>query len=220
MAEAGTRYAYNGQYYNSPEEVEAAKNKDYYNTGAGSAGAAGTALGTAQQTGGGADYSIDPTGRTSYSNETNQQKDILNLQSQLKAKDRDSFLSLVSSTNGGPSSPTVAAPSVQGSETDARAAAFARAKDQAGKIARASLSSITEQMAGRGIAGSGIEALKSAGAINGAEAPLQDLTRSQMISDNNRAADVSDMGYQGAIAQRGQDLSSRASYMSMLRSLY
>lgn len=220
MAEvAGTRYGYNGQYYNSPAEVEAAKNKDYYQTGAGSAGAAGTALGTAQTNANGADYSIDPTGRTSFSNETAQQKDILNLQSQLKAKDRDSFLSLVSQTNGA-TAPTVAAPNVAGNEQDARATAFARAKDQAGKIARASLSSITENMAGRGISGSGIEALRSAGAINGAEAPLQDLTREQMISDNNRAADVSDMGYQGAIQQRGQDLSSRASYLSMLRSLY
>lgn len=194
-------------------------NKAPYQEGAGSAEAAAGALGTAQTSANGADYSVDPTGRTAYSNSSDQERKTLELQSQLKAKDRDSFLALMSGQQGA-TAPTVAAPSIQGNEQDARAAAFARAKDQAGKIARASLTSITENIAGRGIAGSGIEALRDAGAINGAEAPLQDLTRSQMISDNNRAADVSDMGYQGAIAQRGQDLSSRSSYLNLLRSLY
>jgi hypothetical protein len=46
------------------------------------------------------------------------------------------------------------------------------------------------------------------------------LTRDQMISDVNRASDVSDMDYQGRITQRGQDLANRQSFISLLAGLY
>lgn len=107
-----------------------------------------------------------------------------------------------------------------GAEPDVRAAAFARAKDQAGKIARASLTAVAEQAASKGISGGGWEALQSAGAITGASQPLQDLNVRQMEDDVNRAADVSDMTYTGGIAQRGQDLTQRQSYLNLLRGLY
>lgn len=139
---------------------------------------------------------------------------------QYKAANRDSMLSLLQTNPAAPSSPTISHGGVQSNEADARAAAFARAKDQAGQIARSSLTSIASNLAGRNMSGGGLQALQEAGAINGATQPLQELTRDQMISDTNRSADIADQEYQGGIQQRGQDLSNRASYLSLLRSLY
>lgn len=206
-------------FYGTPEQHTAYQNQlSYakpYDAGRASAGAASTAnrtaFGDANATG--VDYTIDPTGRTSYSNASEQQRIT-------DASKRDSFMSLLSSNPAAPTAPNVSPSNVQGNEADARAAAFARAKDQAGKIARSSLTSIAENMAGRNMSGGGLQALKEAGAIQGSAEPLQELTRDQMISDTNRAADVSDLSYQGAITQRGQDMAGRASYLSLLRSLY
>lgn len=106
-------------------------------------------------------------------------------------------------------------------EGAARAAAFARAKDQAGKIARSSLTSLQETMAGRGISGSGIEGLRTAGALGGAEDSLQDLTREQLIQDLNRSSDVSDMQYKGGLQMREQDMANRQSLAGMIsRGIY
>jgi len=115
---------------------------------------------------------------------------------------------------------TGAAPGMQPPVQDARAAAFARAKDQAGKLARASLTSVAENVASRGISGSGIEALRSANAIGGAEESLQDLNTAQLMSDENRASNIDDRNYAGDLAKRGQDLNARQSYLSLLRGLY
>lgn len=193
--------------------------KDPYDAGAYSPDAAAGALGTAQQQSGDVDFSIDPTGRTSYSNDSAQLRQTEAMRLAALKEARDSFLSATGGVNGG-AAPTVAPPSVQSNEQDARANAFRMAKDQAGKIARSSLTSIAENMASRGISGSGIEALRSAGAIEGADQPLQNLTAQQLTADTNRAADISDNSYAGAITQRGQDLASRSSYLNLLRSLY
>lgn len=190
-----------------------------YSQGRPSADSASDALAVAQQRSGGADYTVGSTGEVQYSNKSMQDRQSEAQRLAALKEARDSFLSVTGGSNGG-SAPTVANPNVQSNEQDARSAAFARAKDQAGKISRASLTSIAENMASRGTSGSGIEALRSAGAINGADEPLQELTRDQAISDTNRAADISDMTYSGAITQRGQDLASRSSYLNLLRSLY
>lgn len=213
------QYPYNGKYYNSVEELNAAKNKDNFSPSVGSPSSAGGALSTAQKISNGADYNIDPSGNTSYSNASAQQRETEAMRLKALADARDSFLS-VSGGTAGASAPTVQHGAVQGNEQDARANAFRMAKDQAGKIARSSLTSIAENMASRGISGSGIEALRSAGAVQGADQPLQDLTSQQLTADTNRAADISDLSYTGAVAQRGQDLSARSSYLNLLRSLY
>lgn len=190
----------------------------------------------------GADYSVDSTGGVVYNNSSAEQRQTIDQQAKIAADaaakqrdfalaDRASFMQLLATNPSAVSAPNVApvsgAMGPQANEADARAAAFARAKDQAGQIARSSLTSIAENMAGRNMTGGGLQSLKEAGAIGGAGDSLQNLTRDQLISDNNRAADVSDENYQGAIAQRGQDvtargqdLANRASYMSLLRSLY
>ena len=112
------------------------------------------------------------------------------------------------------------APALAATEQDARAAAFSRAKDQAGKIARSSLTQIAERVASRGMSGASVQALQEAGAIGTAEGTLQDLTRDQMISDVNRSGQVADRDYAGQLAMRGQDLQNRQSYLSLLRGLY
>lgn len=119
-------------------------------------------------------------------------------------------------TGGGTPAATGLAPT----EQDARAAAFSRAKDQAGRVARSSLTAIAEQVANRGMSGASVQALQEAGAIGTAEGTLQDLGRDQMMSDVNRAGQVADRDYAGQLAMRGQDMQNRQSYLSLLRGLY
>jgi hypothetical protein len=222
----GGSYYYNGFTGTAQQHAERQRknrNQEPFDAAAPSAGAANTVR---RQVDPNLDFDIGPTGNLSYNNQSAQQRQTAELNAKLqreaderRAAERRSLLGLASKGGGG-SAPTVQHASVQGSEADARAAAFSRAKDQAGKIARASLTSIAEQIAGRGISGSGIEALRAAGAIGGAGDELQELTRDQLVADNNRAADISDMSYQGGITQRGQDLSARQSYLSLLAGLY
>lgn len=120
--------------------------------------------------------------------------------------------------------PRVGGSNIASDETSARQAAFGRAKDQAGQIARAALQGVQENVAGRGVAGGGIEALKTAGVIQDAAAPLQDLTREQYIQDLNRSSDISDQTYQGDIQQRGQDVTqknaNRASLLALINNAF
>lgn len=228
---SGQRYMLNGVYGTAQEHAarqQTQQNQQPYDASKPSAGSANTAANTVGTNNPNLDFGVDATGRTSLSNTSAQARatmdhsaQIAEEQDALKRKqtlsDRNSLVALMDKQNAG-SAATVQYPGAQ--EQDARAAAFSRAKDQAGKIARSSLTAISESMANRGLSGSNMQALYDAGAINGAEAPLQELTRDQMMSDFNRAGDVSDMTYQGNITQRGQDLSNRASYMSLLAGLY
>lgn len=94
-------------------------------------------------------------------------------------------------------------------ENAARAAAFARAKEQAGLNARASLDSLRGILDARGLGGefgSSEMSSKVADLVAGGHSQINDFTREQLISDLNRAAEISDMTYQGDITQRGQDL--------------
>ncbi len=167
----------------------------------------------------GVGYNIDPTGQVSYNTEGQQQRMTMDEQAKLDAQKRDSMMALLSSQSGG-SAPHVGGGAVPFDENAARTAAFSRAKEQAGQIARSSLTSIAENLAGRNMTGGGLQALRESGAISGAGDQLQELNRDQLISDTNRASDVADRNYQGDITQRGQDLSNRASYLSLIRSLY
>lgn len=208
-----------GKTYNPQTGTFEDKNSsDPYTEGMRSSSNAASSLNVAKAQGD-VDFNIDPTGQTSYSNTSAQARQTEAMRLAALKDARDSFMSATGGVAGG-SAPTVAPPNVQGNEGDARANAFRMAKDQAGKIARSSLTSIAENMASRGISGSGIEALRSAGAVQGADQPLQNLTSQQLTADTNRAADISDMSYTGAITQRGQDLASRSSYLNLLRSLY
>ena len=91
-------------------------------------------------------------------------------------------------------------------EEAARAAAFGRAKEQAGNTAMASLKALEDVMGARGLRGSTIEGNLTGDVLTGGMHELNDLVRSQTISDNNRAGQVADRNYAGNITQRGQDM--------------
>lgn len=114
----------------------------------------------------------------------------------------------------------VTRPGIVADENAARAAAFARAKDQASMTARASLDALTTELTGRGIVGSGEDFLRTSGVVNRAAQGVNELTREQYIQDLNRAAEVADQTYSGNIAQRGQDLGLSPSILGLAGRLY
>ena len=120
----------------------------------------------------------------------------------------------------GLNNPAGASPGIQygagGDDAAARAAAFARAKDQSGQISRSALDSLQGLMAATGRAGSPIEAGLSSNILSGTAGDLGELTREQYIQDlmggANRATEI----YRGGITQRGQDLANRQSLMGLI----
>ena len=104
----------------------------------------------------------------------------------------------------------------QGNEMAARAAAFARAKEQAGQTANASLAALRGLYEGRGTMGSTMEAADAGRVIGGAGAGVNAFTREQLLSDLARAAEIEDMQYQGNITQRGQDINARNALYSLM----
>ena len=110
--------------------------------------------------------------------------------------------------------PTTYAPTFN--EEAARAAAFGRAKDQAGKTALASLQALQDVMAGRGLRGSSIESNETADILGGGAGEINDFTRDQLMLDLNRAGDISDRESSAALTRRGQDLSYKQSLLGLL----
>lgn len=104
-----------------------------------------------------------------------------------------------------------------GQEEAARTAAFARAKDRAGATARASVDTFRDVMAGQGKMGSSMEAGGIASLIGDAGGDINDFTRDELMMDVNRAADLEDRNYQGAIQQRGQNMGMQQSLLSLLK---
>jgi len=110
---------------------------------------------------------------------------------------------------GGPSGPSL---------EDAQAAAFARAKDTAGALARASLTALRESAASRGTLGAGFEGVSEAqNAIAPAMNTLGNLNASQLSDAYAAAQHRADMQQQGQIAQRGQNLGMAQSIMGLNR---
>lgn len=107
---------------------------------------------------------------------------------------------------------------MQGNETAARAAAFARAKEQAGRTANAALASLKGMFEDSGTMGSTMEAAQAGQIIGGAGAGVNEFTRDQMISDLARAAEIEDAQYAGNITQRGQDNSMKQALLALMNS--
>ncbi len=231
IASPGGAYYYNG-YYGTAEQhaarQKAQQTQAPYDASKPSAGAAGTAASTTNPN---LDFNISPTGATSLSNTSAQQRQTMDYQAELARQqsewdrqnammDRNSFLAHMNTSQAAPQ-PVISHPGINsGMEADARAAAFSRAKDQAGQVARSSLTAIAEQMASKGMTGAGYDALLQAGAIGQAANPLLDLTRDQQMNDVQRAGQVADLDYTGRVTQRGQDLQNRQSFLSLLGNLY
>jgi hypothetical protein len=104
----------------------------------------------------------------------------------------------------------------------AESAAFARAKDRSALGARSALDSLHEQLAANGLSGSSIEGTGTANVIDNAINQTDEVARGQAEQSAQRAGQVADRNYSGAITQRGQDLaagSARVNQMSALMAL-
>lgn len=101
----------------------------------------------------------------------------------------------------------------QASET----AAFARAKDRAGLVARGSLESAQDVLAGRGLLGSGLESQAYNDVINKGQQDLSDVIRQQAVDSVDRAQHRADTEYTGAIQQRGQNIQAAQSMLALMR---
>jgi hypothetical protein len=145
-----------------------------------------------------------------------QQSALLNAELQKEAEARRlGYLSTIT----GQQSPAVADQVGPASnEVAARAAAFARAKEQAGQTALASVNAIKDVMGERGLMGSSVEGNAVAGAVGGGTGAINNFTRDQLMTDLNRAADIADKNQQNRITQRGQDLSLIPSLMGLITS--
>ena len=106
---------------------------------------------------------------------------------------------------------------IRAAELASQNAAFARAKDRAGLIARGSLESLQDTLAGRGMLGSGMEQRGYADIINKGQTELSDVVRQQAIDEADRAERRADTEYSGAITQRGQNIQQGQSMLSLLR---
>lgn len=105
---------------------------------------------------------------------------------------------------------------MQGNEAAARAAAFARAKEQSGRTANSALASLKGMFEDSGTMGSSMEAAQAGQIIGGAGAGVNQFTRDQMISDLARAAEIEDAQYSGNITQRAQDNSMKQALLALM----
>ena len=113
-----------------------------------------------------------------------------------------------------------------GDESAARAAAFARAKEQAGQTGRAALTGLRESLASRGMLGGGAEAVGTGQVVGATGGMINEFTRDQLMSDLQRSGQLADRNYAGGlqargqdILQRGQDLSQQAAQQNYQQSL-
>jgi len=104
-----------------------------------------------------------------------------------------------------------------GSLKDAQDAQFARAKDQAGQIAKSALTALRDAH-GQAGGGGGLESFRTAqSVIAPAEGMLGDINREQLIQANNAAAHAADQQFQGNLAMRGQNMGLTSSLMALLK---
>lgn len=98
--------------------------------------------------------------------------------------------------------PTVALPD----DSAAQAANFARAKDQVGQETAGSVTALRSALAGRGLLGGGMEVKGTSNILGRGQGELGDTTRTNLTNEAKRIDDFAKLGYQGAIEQRGQDI--------------
>lgn len=164
----------------------------------------------------GSSYSVDPSGKTSYT----VTPDLLPEKAKLNDATFNSRLTALTSAGGTP------APHV-GDETGgalspdeimARNAAFARAKDQAGMTANSALEGLRAATSSRGLMGSTIEGEDMANIIGGGAGEINQYTDKQLASDLGRSAEVADRNYQGNVTQRGQDMQAKQALLALINS--
>jgi hypothetical protein len=88
----------------------------------------------------------------------------------------------------------------------AQDAIFARAKDKVGLETAGSVTALRSALAARGLLGGGAEVKGTANVLTSGQQQLGDTTREGAIQEAGRLNDFAKLGYQGAIEQRGQDI--------------
>jgi hypothetical protein len=131
----------------------------------------------------------------------------------------ESMKQLLSQYGGGSSARVTRTPEDAAKESAARDAAFARAKETAGMNARASMSALDDVVAESGLMGSSVDASRRGAVVGGAKSEVNDFLRDQAMSEADRASEISDMEYQGQIAQRGQEMAKRQAILSLINSM-
>lgn len=115
-----------------------------------------------------------------------------------------------SSSGSGPvSSGSRIAPVQMPDQAASNSAIFAAAKDKVGKLSRASLDSLNSEMGAQGMLGSGAQVQGTRDLIASGAGELGQVARDTAVSNANLASDFAKTGYQGEIAQRGQDVQSQ-----------
>lgn len=88
----------------------------------------------------------------------------------------------------------------------AGAAAFATAKDNAGKIGRSSIETLNGELGAMGMLGSGAQVQGTRDIVSDAAAIEGQASRDAAMKKVDMAADFAKTGYAGSIQQRGQDI--------------
>jgi hypothetical protein len=101
--------------------------------------------------------------------------------------------------------PRVSAPTPT-AEPPSASMGFARYKDQSGRLGNAALRGLSDEMTARGISGSGIEAANARGIYSDVMRGQADNAYSQQARAEDQSWQAKQMGYQGDLTQRAQDL--------------
>ena len=157
-------------------------------------------------------YTYDPLALARLNNESALalQNDQQSYQQNAISSDFERRLAAIRSLSGGTGGSTGGSSGGTGSgggstsvdEQASRNAAFARAKDQQGQTARASLDALRGIMSESGTLGSGMEAMGQANIISGAASDLGDFERERLMSDSDRAASIADRNYAGDLTRQ------------------
>jgi hypothetical protein len=121
---------------------------------------------------------------------------------------------------GGGGLPNVNYGDITGPEDAARAAVFARAKDNAGLIGRSAVSALQNTMGARGLGSSSLATGDVAQVVNQGATQLGDVNREQSIQDLDAIRKRAAEQFQGAVTERGQDVALRGQNLQALMSLY
>lgn len=134
-------------------------------------------------------------------------------------EDQGTALGLFENTMGGAGTPA----RVTGDDSawDAMLAAqMGKAKDTAAAAVGAARKGMMDNMARRGISGSGIEAKQDMGIQLAGAGQIGAAGRENAIQRARRTADVSDRNYAGDITQRGQDITAQGQKLSLMPSIF
>ncbi len=88
----------------------------------------------------------------------------------------------------------------------AKSQGFARAKDNASRVANSAMRNLRSEMVSRGIEGSGVEGQLASNILGETARGVADASFQQERAAEDQAWQAAQLGYQGALSQRGQDL--------------